>query len=119
LFNLAAIFAPVLGLAIVAVVVLLWEMAEPRIAKLLLRSPHRTLPDYKERLRGMREHGALRKANGPWYEKKSMVLILLFLVFAPAGLYGLHKSTSIASTMKWVYFGIWFGFTVVATLRLT
>ncbi|MFH1115760.1 MAG: PrsW family intramembrane metalloprotease, partial [Pseudomonadota bacterium] len=46
LFNLAAIFAPVLGLAIVAVVVLLWEMAEPRIAKLLLRSPHRTLPDY-------------------------------------------------------------------------
>jgi len=117
LFNLAAIFAPVIGFALVLVVVTLWEMAEPRIVKSLLRSPHRTLPEYKERLRAMRNRLALRRDEGKWYERKAVVLILLFLVFAPAGLYGLHKSSSIATNMKWVYFGIWLGVTVVATLH--
>lgn len=117
IFNIAAIFEPVIGLGIVVLVVILWELAEPRMAKLLLRSPHRTLPDYRERLRGLRQRLALRKAESAWYEKKTMVLFMLFLVFAPAGLYGLQKSTSIATNMKWVYFSIWLGVTLVATLH--
>lgn len=119
LFNTAAVFAPVIGFALVLVVVALWEMAEPRIVKSLLRSPHRTLPEYKERLRVMKERLALRRADGMWYERKAVVLILLFLVFAPAGLYGLFKSTSIATNMKLVYFSMWLGVTVVATLHFT
>jgi len=103
----------------VLVVVALWEMAEPRIVRALLRSPHRTLPEYKERLRAMRKRLALRRAEGKWYERKAVVLILLFLVLAPAGLYGLFKSSSITTNMKWVYFSMWLGVTVVATLHFT
>jgi RsiW-degrading membrane proteinase PrsW (M82 family) len=118
LFNLAAMFTPVIGFALVVVVVILWEMAEPRMAKLLLRSPHRTLPEYRERLVAMRERFAPLRAESQWYEKKSTVLIMLFLVFAPAGLYGLFKSSCVATRMKWVYFIIWLGITVVATLQV-
>jgi protease PrsW len=118
LFNLAAMFTPVIGFALVVVVVILWEMAEPRIATLLLRSPHRTVPEYRERLAAMRERFAPLRAESQWYEKKSAVLILLFLVFAPAGLYGLFKSTCVATRMKWVYFILWLGITAAATLQV-
>jgi RsiW-degrading membrane proteinase PrsW (M82 family) len=115
LFNIGCSFRPLFTLVAVGLVIVLWEVTEHRIQTFLVESPHTTQPEYRMKLAALKDRLGLNKTATKWYESRTKVLILLFVIFPPVGLYGLHRTTVIMTHMKWVYFTLWLGLTFVAT----
>lgn len=117
LFNLGCLLEPLFGFGLVGVVVVLWEITEPRIQAFIEQSPHADQPDYRVKLHILKSRiWGVRTPEKRWFESRATVLILLFVIFAPAGLYGLHRTTAIVTHLKWVYLAIWLGVSIAAAM---
>ena len=116
LFNFLAYSAILWVLGMIILIPLMWGAVNRRIAAAELRSPHRSEKAFREKLREVTAHVVTKVHATKWYENRATVIILLFFLFFPAGLYGLWLNTNFSRPEKACYIVLW---TFMSGLLLT
>lgn len=107
LFNLLAEQDVLWCLGMIVLIPIMWGAVNRRIAVAELRSPHRSEKAFKEKLREFTAHVTTKFHSTGWYDNRATVIILLFFLFFPAGLYGLWLNTRFSRPEKVCYVVLW------------
>jgi RsiW-degrading membrane proteinase PrsW (M82 family) len=110
-FNFLSSIGPIWVFGMLILVPIMWQASHQRIGKALNASPHADTADYRERLRALRPKIAGSGADA-WYQNRVVVILLLFLVCPPFGIYGLIKNARFSGPEKvsvGVLWGLVFG----------
>jgi RsiW-degrading membrane proteinase PrsW (M82 family) len=107
LFNLLTNLGPFWIVSMLLFVPVVWEMIGRKIDHAITLSPHGITvdPDPDELLQSPPKPGSW--LQGPWYENRAIVVLLMFLVCFPAGFYGLWKNSQFSPPVKVVYVVLW------------
>ena len=106
-FNFFCTLGPLWIWAMLALVPLMWQAAHRRMRSALARSPH--APPDGAASHMSRPPQPILDADGKerWFENRVLVVLLLFLVCFPAGLYGLVKNTRFSMPEKLTLVLLW------------
>lgn len=107
LFNFLSQLDVLWGLGMIILIPIMWGAVNRRIAVAELRSPHRSDKVFREKLREFTANMETKVRSTNWYENRATVIILLFFIFFPAGLYGLWLNTRFSRPEKACYIVLW------------
>lgn len=99
LFNFLVSIGPLWVFGMLILVPVMWQVSHHRIDKALHASPHAATEGYRERLRALKP--AIAKGGvDAWYQNRAVVIILMFIVCPPFGIYGLIKNSRFSGPEK-------------------
>jgi len=108
LFNLVAQVDFLWAAGMIILIPVMWGAVNRTIVIAALRSPHRSDKTFRQRSRELRgDLLVTRVLHAKWYDNKAVTLLLLFLVFFPAGLYGLWKNRTFSRPEKVCILALW------------
>lgn len=105
-FNLLSLIGILWVIAMLIMVPLMWSAVHKRIERALHISQYADYPEFNF---DPPKPGIVRKVREgePWYENRVLVVVLLFLVCFPIGMYGLWKNTRFSAPVKITYLALW------------
>jgi RsiW-degrading membrane proteinase PrsW (M82 family) len=105
-FNLLSFIGILWVIAMLIMVPLMWSAVHQRIERALQISQYADYPEFNF---STPKSGIVRnvRKGDPWYENRVLVVVLMFLVCFPIGLYGLWKNTKFSTPVKITYIALW------------
>ncbi|MEW6351759.1 MAG: PrsW family intramembrane metalloprotease [Thermodesulfobacteriota bacterium] len=113
-FNLLVSYGPLTILGLTVVIPVGWELLRTRMIEALIASPHAS-DEARERIRRQEAVRKQQSLMARWYEKRAVVVVLLFMPCFPVGLYGLWTTPLFSKPVKVTYAMLWV-YLVVASL---
>ena len=93
------VMGPLWVLGMLILVPVMWQVSHHRIGKALHASPHLSTEAYRDRLRAIKPVIAA-VGEDAWYQNRAVVVILMYFICLPAGLYGLIRNSKFSAPEK-------------------
>jgi RsiW-degrading membrane proteinase PrsW (M82 family) len=105
-FNGLTLLGPLWPAGMLILVVIMWQMTHKRIEAALHTSPHAESSEYRAKLRAIKPV-VLADGDTAWHQNRAVVIILLFVLCFPVGLYGLVKNQRFSLPEKCAICVLW------------
>jgi len=106
-FNCLSIFIPAWALGMLIYIPVVWGIANRKIGESIESSPHRAKKEFGTKLEAFKKSLVGEADSGQWYQNRFAVVLLLFFLFFPVGLYALYKNTTFSKPEKVSYLVLW------------
>jgi RsiW-degrading membrane proteinase PrsW (M82 family) len=112
IFNLLAVLTPFWAIGMLIFIPVVWGLANRKMVEAVEYAPHTGKAKLALQLEALKKRLRIGAGSGQWFDNRVTVVLLLFFLFFPVGLYALYKSTTLSRPEKAAYlvlWGLWIG----------